>query len=124
MLAACLRAARHTKNQVRSNSKVLPVPKIHTSRAVKLKLQTVAVYRHRTVSSVNYLLPSIAPDAFVAPSAAVSGEVVVGSGASVWYGAVVRGATQSNALACRCWLLPKFMCMLQHPNERRTPYCL
>lgn len=35
--------------------------------------------------------PTIAPDAFVAPTAVVAGDVVIASGASVWFGAVVRG---------------------------------
>ncbi|HEX3594883.1 MAG TPA: gamma carbonic anhydrase family protein [Polyangiaceae bacterium] len=35
--------------------------------------------------------PEIAGDAFIAENATVIGDVTVGSGASVWYGAVVRG---------------------------------
>ncbi len=35
--------------------------------------------------------PKIAPDAFVAPTATVIGNVEIGEGASVWYGAVLRG---------------------------------
>jgi carbonic anhydrase/acetyltransferase-like protein (isoleucine patch superfamily) len=35
--------------------------------------------------------PRIAPDAFVAPTAVVIGDVVVESEASVWFGAVLRG---------------------------------
>jgi carbonic anhydrase/acetyltransferase-like protein (isoleucine patch superfamily) len=35
--------------------------------------------------------PEIADDAWVAPSAAVIGDVVLGSQASVWFGAVLRG---------------------------------
>jgi len=35
--------------------------------------------------------PDIAPDAFVAPSAAVIGKVTLRSRASVWFGAVLRG---------------------------------
>ncbi len=37
------------------------------------------------------LQPSIHADAFVAPSAAVIGDVVLEAGASVWFGAVLRG---------------------------------
>lgn len=36
------------------------------------------------------LAPQIAPDAFVAPTATLVGDVIVESGASVWYGAVLR----------------------------------
>ena len=35
--------------------------------------------------------PRIAPDAFIAPTAVVVGDVIVESGASIWFGAVVRG---------------------------------
>lgn len=34
--------------------------------------------------------PSVAPDAFIAPTATLIGEVTVEAGASVWYGAVIR----------------------------------
>ena len=34
--------------------------------------------------------PTIAPDAFIAPTATLIGDVTVESGASVWYGVVVR----------------------------------
>jgi carbonic anhydrase/acetyltransferase-like protein (isoleucine patch superfamily) len=35
--------------------------------------------------------PEIHPDAFIAPTATLIGDVVIESGASVWYGAVLRG---------------------------------
>lgn len=38
--------------------------------------------------------PEIDPEAFVAPTACVIGDVVLHAGASVWYGAVVRGDTE------------------------------
>ena len=34
--------------------------------------------------------PTIAPDAFIAPTATLIGDVTVESGASVWYGVVIR----------------------------------
>jgi len=37
------------------------------------------------------VVPRIAPDAFVAPGAAVIGDVHVGAASSVWFAAVVRG---------------------------------
>lgn len=39
--------------------------------------------------------PEIDPSAFVADSAALIGDVVLGRGASVWFGAVVRGDSNS-----------------------------
>ena len=35
--------------------------------------------------------PQVAPDAFLAPSAVLVGDVSVGSEASIWFGAVIRG---------------------------------
>jgi gamma-carbonic anhydrase len=35
--------------------------------------------------------PRIAQDAFIAPSAVIAGDVTIGPGASVWFGAVIRG---------------------------------
>ncbi len=36
-------------------------------------------------------IPDISPDAFVAPNATIIGDVRIAAGASIWYGAVVRG---------------------------------
>ena len=36
-------------------------------------------------------IPTIAEDAFVAPTATIIGDVTIEAGASVWYGAVIRG---------------------------------
>ena len=38
--------------------------------------------------------PAVDPSAFVAPTAAVIGDVTVGAGSSIWFGAVVRGDFQ------------------------------
>lgn len=35
--------------------------------------------------------PRIAPDAYIAPNATILGDVTIGAGASVWFGAVIRG---------------------------------
>src|SRR5487761_345209 len=35
--------------------------------------------------------PQVHPDAYIAPTAVLIGDVVVGAGASVWFGAVLRG---------------------------------
>jgi carbonic anhydrase/acetyltransferase-like protein (isoleucine patch superfamily) len=37
------------------------------------------------------IMPTVAPDAFVAPGAMVIGDVTIGAGSSVWYNAVLRG---------------------------------
>jgi carbonic anhydrase/acetyltransferase-like protein (isoleucine patch superfamily) len=46
--------------------------------------------------------PSIAEDAFVAPTATVIGDVTIESGASVWYGAVLRADDGPIVLRERC----------------------
>src|SRR3712207_1131278 len=40
--------------------------------------------------SLDGVAPTVHPDAFVAPTATLVGDVTVEAGASVWYGAVVR----------------------------------
>lgn len=40
------------------------------------------------------IAPQIAPDAWIAPDAQVMGRVVIEEGASVWWGAVLRGDTE------------------------------
>ncbi|MET7936753.1 gamma carbonic anhydrase family protein [Streptomyces sp. NPDC005322] len=43
------------------------------------------------IAAVGGKEPAIAPDAFVAPTSVVIGDVVLGAGSSVWYQAVLRG---------------------------------
>lgn len=38
-------------------------------------------------------MPQIASDVFIAPNATIIGDVVIGAGSSVWFGAVIRGDT-------------------------------
>jgi len=47
--------------------------------------------RHRRLVPMQDKIPSIGQDSFVAPDAAVIGEVKVGSKCSIWYGTVIRG---------------------------------
>ena len=44
-----------------------------------------------TVIELDGKTPRIAEDAFVAPTAVLIGDVTVGAGASIWFGAVLRG---------------------------------
>ena len=37
------------------------------------------------------LMPKIAPDAFIAETAVIIGDVEIGPGASIWYGCILRG---------------------------------
>ena len=59
-----------------------------------------AVFRHRPVMPVNFSAPTVEAGGYVAPSASVSGDVTVSAGASVWYGAVVRGTTPCSRPPC------------------------
>lgn len=43
------------------------------------------------IYALDGVAPSIAPDAFVAPNAAVIGDVVVGSESGIWFSCLVRG---------------------------------
>jgi carbonic anhydrase/acetyltransferase-like protein (isoleucine patch superfamily) len=45
--------------------------------------------------------PRIAADAFIAPTAAVIGNVEIGSGSSVWFHCVLRGDTNLIRVGCR-----------------------
>jgi len=46
--------------------------------------------------------PSVAGNAFVAPTASVIGSVTVGAQSSVWYGAVIRGDVNSITIGEKC----------------------
>ncbi|XP_071731500.1 gamma carbonic anhydrase 1, mitochondrial-like [Rutidosis leptorrhynchoides] len=54
--------------------------------------------RHRTLMNVYDKAPSVAKDAFVAPSASIIGDVKVGAGSSIWYGCVLRGDVNSISI--------------------------
>eukprot|EP00164_Ancoracysta_twista_P004085 GFYU01005487.1.p2 GENE.GFYU01005487.1~~GFYU01005487.1.p2 ORF type:complete len:224 (-),score=58.81 GFYU01005487.1:153-824(-) len=47
--------------------------------------------RHRPVMNLFDKKPHVANDAFVAPTATVVGDVLLGDRSSVWYGSVIRG---------------------------------
>ncbi|MCK5650695.1 MAG: gamma carbonic anhydrase family protein, partial [Gemmatimonadetes bacterium] len=42
--------------------------------------------------------PRVAPDAFLAPTAVLIGDVVIESEASVWFGAVLRGDNPEHGI--------------------------
>lgn len=50
--------------------------------------------RSDNIYSYGDIWPSIAADVFIAPTASVIGDVEIASGASVWFGSVVRGDVQ------------------------------
>jgi carbonic anhydrase/acetyltransferase-like protein (isoleucine patch superfamily) len=56
----------------------------------------VAVTRNRPVINLYEKVPDVHQDAFVAPSAAVIGDVQIGAKSSVWYGCVLRGKENNS----------------------------
>ena len=51
--------------------------------------------------SLDGVFPRVAADAFIAPNAAVIGNVEIGAGASVWFGCVLRGDTNLIRVGAR-----------------------
>ncbi|KAE9466993.1 hypothetical protein C3L33_01099, partial [Rhododendron williamsianum] len=57
-----------------------------------------SVSRHRTLMNVFDKAPVVDKNAFVAPSASIIGDVLVGRGSSIWYGCVLRGDVNSISI--------------------------
>ena len=53
------------------------------------------------IFSLDGVTPKIAPDAFIAPSAAVIGDVEVGSESGIWFHCLVRGDLQEIRIGAR-----------------------
>ena len=53
------------------------------------------------IKSFRTILPTIAPDAFIAEGAVVIGDVHIGSESNVWYGCVIRGDVNSIRIGDR-----------------------
>jgi gamma-carbonic anhydrase len=53
------------------------------------------------IFSLDGVAPTIAPDAFIAPTAAVIGNVVVGSETGIWFHCLVRGDLNSIRIGAR-----------------------
>eukprot|EP00897_Mesotaenium_endlicherianum_P008414 jgi/Mesen1/7600/ME000395S06760 len=56
---------------------------------------TEQLSRHRTIMNLYDKAPQVPKDAFVAPNAAVIGDVKIGSRSSIWYGSILRGDVNS-----------------------------
>ena len=52
---------------------------------------TVPILSAGPIYALDGIVPSVAPDAFVAPNAAVIGDVVVGPESGIWFGCLLRG---------------------------------
>ena len=53
------------------------------------------------IKALGEKVPRVAPDAFIAENAVVVGDVEIAEGASVWYGAVLRGDVGSIRIGAR-----------------------
>ena len=53
------------------------------------------------IRSYRGVLPTIAPDAFVAETAVVIGDAVIGAQTSIWYGTVIRGDVHEIRIGAR-----------------------
>ena len=62
----------------------------------------IAAFGRGPVYSFEGVTPRIASDAFIAPSAAVIGNVEIGAGSSVWFHCVLRGDTNIIRIGARC----------------------
>jgi len=54
------------------------------------------------IYALDGISPQIHPTAWVAPSATVIGNVTLGEGASIWFGAVLRGDNEPMMIGPRC----------------------
>ena len=61
--------------------------------------------------------PTIAEDAFIAETAVVIGDVVIGPGASIWYGCVLRGDVNKIRIGCNTNLQDGTIVHCNDPRE-------
>jgi carbonic anhydrase/acetyltransferase-like protein (isoleucine patch superfamily) len=73
-----------------------------------------------TLFSLDGVAPTIASDAWVAPTAVVIGDVVIGAQSGVWFNCVLRGDTNSIRIGARCNIQDG---SILHVNAGRFP-CL
>jgi carbonic anhydrase/acetyltransferase-like protein (isoleucine patch superfamily) len=56
----------------------------------------------RMIYALEGAVPTIAPDAFIAPNAVLIGRVEIGAGSGIWFGCVLRGDTNFIRIGARC----------------------
>jgi len=69
------------------------------------------------ILSHNGIAPRIAADAFIAETAVVIGDVEIGAGASIWYGCVLRGDSNSIRIGARTNIQDGTIIHVNHPRE-------
>ena len=88
--------ASHAASLASSRRLLCPFARSHRT-GTTYAADFAAVSRHRNVMGVYDTHPVVGENAFVAPNASVIGDVTLGSGSSVWYGAILRGALRDLA---------------------------
>jgi carbonic anhydrase/acetyltransferase-like protein (isoleucine patch superfamily) len=63
------------------------------------------------------ITPKIAPDAFIAETAVIIGDVEIGAGASVWYGCVLRGDSNRIRIGARTNIQDGTVIHVNHERE-------
>lgn len=74
------------------------------------------ISRHRTLMNLYDKAPDVAQNAFVAPNAAVIGDVKVGANSSIWYGCVLRGDVNSISVGSRTNIQDHSLVHVSKPN--------
>ena len=71
----------------------------------------------------NGVRPQIAADVYVAPTAVIIGDVTIGAGSSVWFGAVIRGDAGPIIIGERVSVQDNVVILsLIHISEPTRPY--
>lgn len=71
---------------------------LHVNITKHISFKCRAVNKALTLAPYKNTLPKLADNVFVAPNASVIGDVTIGRGSSVWYGAVLRGMSVWNSV--------------------------
>jgi carbonic anhydrase/acetyltransferase-like protein (isoleucine patch superfamily) len=72
--------------------------------------------RTSLVGSIGDMVPSIHPEAWIAPGAVVAGRVAVGRAASIWYGSVLRADDEEIVVGAEC-NIQDLCCLHVDPGE-------
>eukprot|EP00163_Fabomonas_tropica_P000594 TRINITY_DN1038_c0_g1_i2.p1 TRINITY_DN1038_c0_g1~~TRINITY_DN1038_c0_g1_i2.p1 ORF type:complete len:275 (+),score=61.26 TRINITY_DN1038_c0_g1_i2:275-1099(+) len=75
--------------------------------------------RHRRVLPTEAGVPQVASAAFVAPNAAVIGNVALGDSSSVWYGAVVRGDAEKISIGSNTHIQDRAVVQVSANNHKQ-----
>jgi carbonic anhydrase/acetyltransferase-like protein (isoleucine patch superfamily) len=69
------------------------------------------------IKAFNGVFPTIAAEVFIAETATVIGQVEIGTGSSIWYGAVVRGDSNAIRIGARTNIQDGTIIHVNHDRE-------